>query len=122
MFNHISDASVLWFCLILNFAENLLSFIIDCPHPLCAAGEYVGLTGTRLDGAEMLACGLATHFVPSTVCYPLLLVFIYTNDLNWNLTRTWPDWLRNYANYNKYQHGFTFETCAGYSLAFCMLS
>ncbi|CAH8362892.1 unnamed protein product, partial [Eruca vesicaria subsp. sativa] len=28
--------------------------------------KYVGLTGTRLDGAEMLACGLATHFVPST--------------------------------------------------------
>ncbi|WRX20401.1 Enoyl-CoA hydratase/isomerase [Theobroma cacao] len=27
--------------------------------------EYVGLTGSRLDGAEMLACGLATHFVPS---------------------------------------------------------
>ncbi|CAL9038430.1 unnamed protein product [Musa acuminata subsp. burmannicoides] len=27
--------------------------------------EYVGLTGARLDGAEMLACGLATHFVPS---------------------------------------------------------
>ncbi|GLT89300.1 hypothetical protein SLE2022_072880 [Rubroshorea leprosula] len=29
-------------------------------------GEYVGLTGARLDGAEMLACGLATHYVPST--------------------------------------------------------
>ncbi|CAI0411900.1 unnamed protein product [Linum tenue] len=29
-------------------------------------GEYVGLTGARLDGAEMLACGLATHFVPAT--------------------------------------------------------
>ncbi|XP_022146979.1 3-hydroxyisobutyryl-CoA hydrolase 1-like [Momordica charantia] len=28
-------------------------------------GEYVGLTGARLDGAEMLACGLATHFVAS---------------------------------------------------------
>ncbi|KMT17368.1 hypothetical protein BVRB_2g038240 [Beta vulgaris subsp. vulgaris] len=28
-------------------------------------GEYVGLTGTRLDGPEMLACGLATHFVHS---------------------------------------------------------
>ncbi|CAA3032396.1 3-hydroxyisobutyryl- hydrolase 1 [Olea europaea subsp. europaea] len=28
-------------------------------------GEYVGLTGARLDGAEMLACGLATHFVLS---------------------------------------------------------
>uniref|UniRef100_I1MM39 3-hydroxyisobutyryl-CoA hydrolase n=1 Tax=Glycine max TaxID=3847 RepID=I1MM39_SOYBN len=29
-------------------------------------GEYAGLTGARLDGAEMLACGLATHFVPSS--------------------------------------------------------
>ncbi|MCD7449392.1 3-hydroxyisobutyryl-CoA hydrolase 1 [Datura stramonium] len=28
-------------------------------------GEYAGLTGARLDGAEMLACGLATHFVLS---------------------------------------------------------
>ncbi|KAL3651407.1 hypothetical protein CASFOL_004409 [Castilleja foliolosa] len=28
-------------------------------------GEYVGLTGARLDGAEMFACGLATHFVQS---------------------------------------------------------
>lgn len=28
-------------------------------------GEYVGLTGAKLDGAEMLACGLATHFVQS---------------------------------------------------------
>ncbi|ESQ51441.1 hypothetical protein EUTSA_v10017684mg, partial [Eutrema salsugineum] len=26
-------------------------------------GEYVGLTGARLDGAEMLACGLATHLI-----------------------------------------------------------
>ncbi|XP_072092635.1 probable 3-hydroxyisobutyryl-CoA hydrolase 2 isoform X2 [Arachis hypogaea] len=30
-----------------------------------AHGEYLGLTGTRLKGAEMLACGLATHFIPS---------------------------------------------------------
>ncbi|KAI3790477.1 hypothetical protein L2E82_03545 [Cichorium intybus] len=28
-------------------------------------GEYMGLTGARLDGAEMLAVGLATHFIPS---------------------------------------------------------
>jgi 3-hydroxyisobutyryl-CoA hydrolase len=28
-------------------------------------GEYVGLVGARLDGAEMLSCGLATHFVPA---------------------------------------------------------
>ncbi|KAK7364202.1 hypothetical protein VNO80_12698 [Phaseolus coccineus] len=29
-------------------------------------GEYLGLTGARLNGAEIAACGLATHFVPST--------------------------------------------------------
>ncbi|KAL2901837.1 3-hydroxyisobutyryl-CoA hydrolase 1 [Bienertia sinuspersici] len=29
-------------------------------------GEYVGLTGKRLDGPEMLACGLATHYVHSS--------------------------------------------------------
>ncbi|KAG9150092.1 hypothetical protein Leryth_026004 [Lithospermum erythrorhizon] len=28
-------------------------------------GEYLGLTGSRLDGPEMLACGLATNYVPS---------------------------------------------------------
>ncbi|KAI5675330.1 hypothetical protein M9H77_06280 [Catharanthus roseus] len=28
-------------------------------------GEYLGLTGAYLDGTEMLACGLATHFVLS---------------------------------------------------------
>ncbi|KAJ4707665.1 3-hydroxyisobutyryl-CoA hydrolase 1 [Melia azedarach] len=28
-------------------------------------GEYLGLTGAKLDGAEMVACGLATHFVLS---------------------------------------------------------
>lgn len=33
----------------------------------------MGLTGVRLDGAEMLACGLATHFVPSTVATKFLL-------------------------------------------------
>ncbi|CAM8941819.1 unnamed protein product [Rhodiola kirilowii] len=32
---------------------------------LCLSGEYLGLTGARLDGPEMLACGLATHYVPS---------------------------------------------------------
>ncbi|KAK4838053.1 hypothetical protein QYF36_010602 [Acer negundo] len=28
-------------------------------------GEYLGFTGARIDGAEMIACGLATHFVCS---------------------------------------------------------
>jgi enoyl-CoA hydratase len=30
-----------------------------------AIGEYLALTGARLDGAECLALGLATHYVPS---------------------------------------------------------
>ncbi|WP_019833668.1 enoyl-CoA hydratase/isomerase family protein [Sphingomonas sp. PR090111-T3T-6A] len=30
-----------------------------------AMGEYLALTGARLDGAECLALGLATHYVPS---------------------------------------------------------
>ncbi|KAL9271636.1 putative 3-hydroxyisobutyryl-CoA hydrolase 2 [Drosera capensis] len=28
-------------------------------------GEYLALSGARIDGSEMLACGLATHFVTS---------------------------------------------------------
>ncbi|CAN4112282.1 unnamed protein product [Withania somnifera] len=47
-------------------------------------GEYAGLTGSRLDGAEMLACGLATHFVSSDKL-PLLeqaLVKVNTSDPN----------------------------------------
>ncbi|KAM7477927.1 hypothetical protein LguiA_026140 [Lonicera macranthoides] len=31
----------------------------------CFLGEYLGLTGARLDGKAMLTCGLATHFVLS---------------------------------------------------------
>ncbi|KAK3430215.1 hypothetical protein EUGRSUZ_E01740 [Eucalyptus grandis] len=42
-------------------------------------GEYLGLTGARLDGAEMLACGLATHFVPS-VKLPSLEAALHTVD------------------------------------------
>ncbi|XP_025887610.1 3-hydroxyisobutyryl-CoA hydrolase 1-like isoform X1 [Solanum lycopersicum] len=45
-------------------------------------GEYAGLTGFRLDGAEMFACGLATHFVSSDKL-PLLeqaLVEVNTSD------------------------------------------
>lgn len=31
------------------------------------AGEFLALTGYRLDGAEMHSCGLATHYVPLEV-------------------------------------------------------
>ncbi|KAJ1292522.1 hypothetical protein BS78_02G397700 [Paspalum vaginatum] len=36
-------------------------------------GEYLALSGARLDGAEMLACGLATHFVQSKYILHVLL-------------------------------------------------
>ncbi|CAN6486339.1 unnamed protein product [Victoria cruziana] len=42
-------------------------------------GEYVGLTGVRLDGADLLACGLATHFVPS-MKIPLLEGALHVAD------------------------------------------
>lgn len=42
-------------------------FVIAQISCISLSGEYVGLTGARLDGAEMLACGLATHFVTSSV-------------------------------------------------------
>ncbi|KAI3881208.1 hypothetical protein MKX03_015913 [Papaver bracteatum] len=42
-------------------------------------GEYIGLTGARLDGTEMLACGLATHFVPSI---KLSLLYEALNKVN----------------------------------------
>ncbi|KAG6748853.1 hypothetical protein POTOM_048790 [Populus tomentosa] len=49
-------------CEIYRFGSHLFIRIIIL-H--IVAGEYVGLTGARLDGAEMLLCGLATHLVPS---------------------------------------------------------
>ena len=32
-------------------------------------GEYLALTGETLKGAEMIGCGLATHYTHSTVSY-----------------------------------------------------
>ncbi|XP_072151700.1 3-hydroxyisobutyryl-CoA hydrolase 1 [Setaria viridis] len=40
---------------------DLFTKLLSCLCP----GEYVALAGARLEGAEMLACGLATHFVHS---------------------------------------------------------
>ncbi|MGH6930239.1 MAG: enoyl-CoA hydratase/isomerase family protein, partial [Dongiaceae bacterium] len=37
-------------------------FLPRCPGAL---GTYLGLTGVRLGAADMLYCGLATHYVPS---------------------------------------------------------
>ncbi|XP_009794378.1 3-hydroxyisobutyryl-CoA hydrolase 1-like isoform X3 [Nicotiana tabacum] len=70
--------------------ETALGFFPDIGASYCLSrlpgffGEYAGLTGARLDGAEMLACGLATHFV-SLERLPLLeqaLVKVSTSDPN----------------------------------------
>lgn len=42
-------------------------------------GEYAGLTGSRLNGAEMFACGLATHFVSSDKLPLLEQALVKTN-------------------------------------------
>jgi 3-hydroxyisobutyryl-CoA hydrolase len=43
-------------------------------------GEFMALTGHRLDGAEMYACGLASHFVPVEVS------FFYTDSIFYKTT------------------------------------
>jgi enoyl-CoA hydratase/carnithine racemase len=50
-----------------NPTEVLVSYACPFDGVWKSAGEYLALTGSRLDGAEMLACGLATHFVPLEV-------------------------------------------------------
>ena len=99
-----------YFCCYLGNFTNYESFVLVSNFPFTfLAGEYVGLTGARLDGAEMLACGLATHFVPSTVyflshhaCRIICLSFsaqksnktqyhsLVRNNTGWKL---WPVWV-----------------------------
>ncbi|KAK4799920.1 hypothetical protein SAY86_025285 [Trapa natans] len=40
------------------------SMVLPCTTT-STTGEYLALTGARVDGPEMVACGLASHFVPS---------------------------------------------------------
>jgi len=42
--------------------QRYLQLFLNFYH-VFSPGEYVALAGARLDGAEMHACGLATHFV-----------------------------------------------------------
>lgn len=58
-----------------------------------ATGEYLALTGDKLNGVEMIACGLASHYAVNAVCslttvhcfVSLLLLLLissaYNNDL-----------------------------------------
>jgi hypothetical protein len=40
------------------------------------AGEYLALTGDKLNGVEMIACGLATHYSLNAVCFHVFSFFL----------------------------------------------
>ena len=46
-------------------------------------GEYVGLTGEKLRGKEVVAAGLATHYVPSQVS----LSFSFSSEIHHTLQK-----------------------------------
>lgn len=39
------------------------------------AGEYLALTGDKLNGVEMIACNLATHYSLNAVCFHFFCFF-----------------------------------------------
>jgi len=48
-----------------NNSQKFIYFI------LCCTGEYLALTGDKLNGVEMIACRLATHYSLTAVCFSL---------------------------------------------------
>ncbi|KAK3014418.1 hypothetical protein RJ639_009087, partial [Escallonia herrerae] len=65
-------------------------------------GEYLGLTGARIDGAEMVACGLATHFVLSKDLQSIEnnLLAVPSSD-----TATIYEHIKKYINQARLNHG-----------------
>lgn len=62
--------------------ESGLSYILS--HLSGHLGEYLALTGSRLDGVEMIATGLGTHYIPSEKLEELekRLIDLNTGDKN----------------------------------------
>lgn len=46
-------------------------------HRFLSSGEYLGLTGEKLNGIEMITCGLATSYSLNAVQYSPFLLFIH---------------------------------------------
>ncbi|GMG99514.1 hypothetical protein Nepgr_001354 [Nepenthes gracilis] len=69
-------------------------------------GEYLGLTGARLDGSEMLACGLATHFIASK---DLLLLENALSELGCADTATIDDLVNRFKGQPPLKHQSTFR-------------
>lgn len=44
-------------------------------------GEYLALTGEKLNGVEMIACGLATHYSLTAVC-SFCALLLYTGSVS----------------------------------------
>jgi hypothetical protein len=51
------------------------------------SGEYLALTGDKLNGVEMIACGLASHYALHEVCShcSLLLYSFFCSTLSSHL-------------------------------------
>lgn len=62
------------------------------------AGEFLGLTGARLNGKELVAVGLATHFVPLEVIFSLFTI-IFSSTEN-QVLESWKDCLKRFENLN----------------------
>lgn len=70
---------------IYQFSFLYLPFCPLCLWTLFFSGEYLALTGEKLNGIEMIACGLATHYtlnaVSSTASYITICSFRIANFL-----------------------------------------
>jgi len=62
-----------------------LSYILS--HLPGHLGEYLALTGARLDGAEMIATGLGTHYIPSEKLEDLEKRLVDLNSGDRNIVR-----------------------------------
>lgn len=59
-------------CVSYKFVRRRLCSLITFPNLTCLCrllfvGEFLALTGDRLNGSEMMASGLATHYLHSSV-------------------------------------------------------
>ncbi|KAL4199019.1 hypothetical protein AMTRI_Chr03g142830 [Amborella trichopoda] len=74
--------------------EASIGFHTDCSFSYILShlpehlGEYLAVTGARLDGKEMIAAGLATHFVPSEKLAELEKRLISLNSGDENAVRS----------------------------------
>lgn len=81
LYNHFLSRSLgySWF----NYCFKLLLIVFAVNQKMIPrnlfiyTGEYLALTGDKLNGVEMMACGLATHYSLNAVCFSLFLCLCF---------------------------------------------